>query len=69
MPAKWQTGVATFAKVRVGEVYPGIGLTYYGNHRQLEYDFIVAPSANPASSPSGSMALTTFPSARLVNWF
>jgi hypothetical protein len=45
--AGWQTGVATFAKVRVGEVYPGINLTYYGNQRQLEYDFTVAPGADP----------------------
>ena len=45
--ARWQTGVATFAKVQVGEVYPGVNLTYYGNHRQLEYDFTVAPGADP----------------------
>jgi len=46
-PAKWHTGVATFAKVRVGELYPGINLVYYGNQRQLEYDFTVTPGANP----------------------
>ena len=46
-PARWQTGVATFAKVRVGEIYPGVNLTYYGNQRQLEYDFTVAPGADP----------------------
>ncbi len=46
-PARWQTGVATFAKVRVGEIYPGVNLTYYGNRRQLEYDFTVAPGADP----------------------
>ena len=44
---RWQTGVATFAKVRVGEIYPGVNLTYYGNRRQLEYDFTVAPGADP----------------------
>jgi hypothetical protein len=26
---------------------PGIDLVYYGNQRRLEYDFIVAPGANP----------------------
>jgi hypothetical protein len=28
-------------------VYSGIDLVYYGNQRQLEYDFVVAPGANP----------------------
>lgn len=37
----------TFGKVRYSEVYPGIDLLYYGNQQQLEYDFIVAPGANP----------------------
>jgi hypothetical protein len=46
-PARWQTGVATFARVHVAEIYPGIGLVYYGNQQQLEYDFEIAPGANP----------------------
>ena len=46
-PAKWRTRVPTYAKVRYREVYPGIDLVYYGNQRQLEYDFVVAPGANP----------------------
>ena len=46
-PARWQTGVATFAKVRVGEIYPDVNLIYYGNQRQLEYDFTVAPDSDP----------------------
>jgi hypothetical protein len=28
-------------------VYPGIDLIYYGNQGQLEYDFLVAPGADP----------------------
>jgi hypothetical protein len=46
-PAQWHAGVPTFAKVRVEGAYPGIGLVYYGNQQQLEYDFEVAPDANP----------------------
>src|SRR2546430_4743264 len=46
-PAKWRTNVPTYAKVRYREVYPGIDLVYYGNQRQLEYDFVVAPGADP----------------------
>lgn len=39
--AKWRTGIPTFGKVSYAEVYPGIDLVFYGNQRQLEYDFIV----------------------------
>ena len=46
-PAKWQTDVRTYAKVKYEGVYPGVDLVYYGNQRQLEYDFVVAPGADP----------------------
>ena len=46
-PAQWRTQVPHYAKVRYAEVYPGIDLVYYGNPQQLEYDFVVAPGADP----------------------
>jgi uncharacterized protein (TIGR03437 family) len=46
-PARWHTSVPTYAKVRYHGVYPGVDLVYYGNQRQLEYDFVVAPGADP----------------------
>ena len=46
-PTRWRTRVPTFAKVHYTGVYPGIDLIYYGNQRRLEYDFVVAPHANP----------------------
>jgi beta-propeller repeat-containing protein/centrosomal CEP192-like protein/ASPM-SPD-2-Hydin domain-containing protein len=46
-PAKWHTNVLTYARVRYKNVYPGIDLVYYGNHRQLEYDFAISPGADP----------------------
>ncbi|MGP8251921.1 MAG: beta strand repeat-containing protein, partial [Terracidiphilus sp.] len=46
-PAKWRTGIPTYAKVRYQGIYSGIDLVYYGNHRELEYDFVVAPGADP----------------------
>jgi hypothetical protein len=52
-PAKWRRNVPTYAKVREKDVYPGIDLVYYGNQRQLEYDFLVAPGANPATITLG----------------
>jgi hypothetical protein len=46
-PAKWHTNVPTYGRVRYKNVYPGIDLLYYGNHRQLEYDFEVQPGSDP----------------------
>src|SRR3990172_5536781 len=46
-PEKWHTNVRQFAKVRYHNIYPGIDQVYYGNQHQLEYDFVVAPGANP----------------------
>src|SRR5258706_10018566 len=46
-PAKWRTGIPTYARVRYRDVYPGIDLVYYGRQGQLEYDFVVAPGADP----------------------
>jgi hypothetical protein len=36
-----------YAKVKYEGIYSGIDLVYYGNQRQLEYDFVVAPGADP----------------------
>src|SRR5438309_2391929 len=46
-PKKWRTDVPTYGKVKYEGVYPGVDLVYYGNQRQLEYDFVVAPGADP----------------------
>jgi len=46
-PAKWQRNVPQFGRIEYQSVYPGIDLVYYGNDRQLEYDFRVAPGADP----------------------
>jgi len=46
-PAGWTTGVAAFGKVRCAGVYPGIDLVYHGTEGVLEYDFVLAPGADP----------------------
>jgi hypothetical protein len=49
-PKKWRSNVPTYAQVRDAEIYPGIDLIYYGNQSasgQLEFDFAVAPGADP----------------------
>ena len=46
-PEKWRTNVRQYAKVRYANLYPGVDLVYYGNQRELEYDFVLQPGANP----------------------
>jgi hypothetical protein len=46
-PSQWHTQVPTYGKVAYESVYPGVDLVYYGNQGQLEYDFVVAPGADP----------------------
>ncbi len=46
-PKFWRTNVPTYAAVKYEGVYPGIDLIYHGNQRLLEYDFVVAPGADP----------------------
>jgi hypothetical protein len=48
-PSQWHTGIADYARVEARGVYPGVDLVYYGNQRQLEYDFTVAPGADPGA--------------------
>jgi len=40
--------VPHFGRVRFAEVYPGIDLVYYSTGRNVEYDFVVAPGADPS---------------------
>ena len=45
-PREWRTGVRSYAEVEYRGVYPGVDVVYYGNQRQLEFDFVVAPGAS-----------------------
>lgn len=69
-PRKWRTDVPTFRAVSYRGIYPGIDLNWYGSGKQLEYDFVVAPGADPrkisltfdrdvraAISPAGDLVL------------
>ncbi|MGA3259646.1 MAG: SBBP repeat-containing protein [Bryobacteraceae bacterium] len=47
-PKNWRSGIPTYGKVNYGQIYPGVDLIFYGNQRQLEYDFVVAPGADPS---------------------
>jgi len=46
-PKQWRSGIPTYGKVDYPEVFPGVDLVFYGKQRELEYDFVVAPGADP----------------------
>jgi Bacterial Ig-like domain (group 3)/Beta-propeller repeat len=48
-PSRWHTNIPNYSKVEYQNVYPGINLVYYGNQQQLEYDYQLAPGADPSS--------------------
>ncbi|MEO5925690.1 MAG: SBBP repeat-containing protein [Bryobacteraceae bacterium] len=48
-PAGWHRKVANFASVRYAQLYPGIDIVYYGQDGSLEYDFEIAPQADPSA--------------------
>lgn len=47
--SQWHTGIRSYGRVRYSGVYPGIDVVYYGSQSQLEYDFVLAPGADPAA--------------------
>lgn len=48
-PKAWRRNVATYGKVTYPSVLDGVDLVFHGEQGQLEYDFIVAPGADPRS--------------------
>jgi uncharacterized protein (TIGR03437 family) len=46
--SRWRSGIPQFGTVRYHDVYPGVDVVYYGNQGNLEYDFQIAPGADPA---------------------
>ena len=47
LPGIGSIAAPTYARVRYVGIYRGVDLAYYGGPRGLEYDFIVAPGADP----------------------
>jgi hypothetical protein len=47
--AKWHTDVPNYARVEYRQAYPGVDVIYYGIRDQLEYDFVLAPGADPGA--------------------
>ena len=68
-PSNWQTDVAHYARVSYQDVYPGVNLAFHGAQRQTEFDFVVAPGANPAPIAfhfTGAQGMKTDDSGNLV---
>src|SRR5438045_3242012 len=69
--SKWLTDVPLFGKVSYADIYPGISLTYYGNHHEVEYDFDVAPGADPRTirlQVEGRVRLQLSADGELILW-
>ncbi len=68
-PRQWHTNVPHYARVHYRGIYPGVDLVYYGRRQQLEYDFVVAPGADPSHirlQVDGAQALTLDSNGDLV---
>lgn len=78
-PRHWQTDIPTYQAVVYDQAYPGIDLKFYGQGRELEYDIVVHPGADPGQvrfayqgvkklelTPEGDLALFLPDGGRLV---
>ncbi len=70
--SRFAKDVPHYGRITRRDVYPGIDLAYYGNQDRLEYDFLLAPQADPklirlhftgvdatALAADGALVLTT----------
>ena len=67
--SQWREGVKQYATVDYRNVYPGVDMMFHGQQRQLEFDFVVAPNANPAPIAlgfTGAKNLALDPTGNLV---
>jgi hypothetical protein len=48
-PKQWRANVPNYARVKYEQILPGIDLVFYGNQRQLEFDFVIAPGVDPGA--------------------
>lgn len=68
-PSKWRKNVPRYARVSYQNVYPGVNMAFHGAQRQLEFDFVVAPGADPQPIGfhfTGARSMKTDDSGNLV---
>jgi hypothetical protein len=46
-PAKWHSNIPLFGRVNYKDIYPGVSLAFHGAAKQLEFDYVVNPGADP----------------------
>jgi uncharacterized protein (TIGR03437 family) len=46
-PSEWRRDIPQYGRMRYRGVYPGVDLVFYGSERRLEYDWVLAPGADP----------------------
>ncbi len=44
----WVRDIPSYERIAYREIYPGIDLLFYGRGREIEYDLVVAPGADPS---------------------
>ena len=54
--------------MRYKGVYPGIDLVYHGSQYRLEYDFMVAPGADPKVIRIAFQGVDELAIAGMTNW-
>ena len=42
--SKWKTDIPNYERIRYQEIYNGVDVVFYGNQKNLEYDFVVQPN-------------------------
>jgi uncharacterized repeat protein (TIGR01451 family) len=68
-PSKRHTDVPTYARVVQDQVLPGVDMAWYGNGKELEYDILLAPGADPTDiriAYQGAKDLSVSPAGELV---
>jgi Beta-propeller repeat/Fibronectin type III domain len=68
-PGKWRRNVPRYERVSYQDVYPGVNMAFHGAQQQLEFDFLVAPRANPEPIVfhfTGAQGMKTDDSGNLV---
>ena len=67
-PSRWHRNIPQYARVMEQNVYPGTNVIFYGNPRPIEYDFQLAPGADPAQirlALAGASAVYIEPTGRV----
>ena len=68
-PARWATGVSSFAAVEFGNIYDGVDFRIFSAKNMVKYEFRVAPEADPSViklSYDGQSSLRLAPNGNLI---